>query len=86
MTYLGEFAALATSVLFSVTSTQFTLAGREVGSVVVNRTRLVFAVILVVTAHLIAGVALPFPISPGLNPFWGHLQLPQEQDSFVQPH
>ena len=69
MTYLGELAALATSVLFSATSTQFTLAGREVGSVVVNRTRLVFAVILVVTAHLIAGVALPYPISPE-RAFW----------------
>lgn len=69
MTYLGELAALATSVLFSATSTQFTLAGREVGSTVVNRTRLVFAVILVVLAHLITGVALPVSIS-GERAFW----------------
>jgi len=50
---MGEFAALGTSILWSFTSMLFTIAGRRVGSVVVNRTRLVFAMIFLFTTHLI---------------------------------
>ena len=60
---LGELAALATSFLFAATSTQFTLAGRRVGALVLNRTRLVFAVLLNITAHLLIGLDLPIRIS-----------------------
>ncbi len=51
MPYLGELAALATSLCFSIGPTFFTIAGRAVGSVVVNRVRLVFAVIFIGLAH-----------------------------------
>jgi drug/metabolite transporter (DMT)-like permease len=50
---MGEIAALGTSILWSLTSVLFTLAGRRVGSVVVNRIRLVFAVLLISLTHLI---------------------------------
>lgn len=58
-TYAGEFAALATAIFFSATSTMFTLAGRQVGSVVLNRSRLILAVIFLISAHLILGTPLP---------------------------
>lgn len=50
---MGELAALATSFFWSVTSIQFTLAGRRVGSPVVNRVRLVLAVVYLSVAHLL---------------------------------
>lgn len=52
----GYFAALATAVLFTATSVQFTLAGQRVGSLVLNRVRLVFAVIWLLVAHFIVGI------------------------------
>ncbi len=51
---MGELAALFTSLSWSVTSIQFTLAGRRVGSPVVNRVRLAFALLYLSIAHLIA--------------------------------
>jgi drug/metabolite transporter (DMT)-like permease len=57
--YIGEVAALATSVLFSATSIQFTLAGRQVGSIVVNRMRLVLAVLILAAIILITQHSLP---------------------------
>lgn len=68
-TTLGELAALATSALFSATSTFFTLGGRQVGSVVLNRTRLVLAVLLVTGAHWLLGVPLPLQAG-GERWFW----------------
>lgn len=56
---IGQTAALATSVFFSFTSTLFTLAGRRVGSLVVNRTRLVLAILFLTSAHLALGIPLP---------------------------
>jgi drug/metabolite transporter (DMT)-like permease len=50
---MGEIAALATSFFWSLTSVQFTLAGQLVGSIVVNRVRLVLAVLFLSTAHLL---------------------------------
>jgi drug/metabolite transporter (DMT)-like permease len=50
---VGELAALATSFFWSVTSLQFTLAGRRVGSPVVNRVRLLLAVLYLSLAHLV---------------------------------
>ena len=49
---MGEIAALATSVLWSFTSIQFTLAGRRIGSEAVNRLRLLLAVGLLLLIHL----------------------------------
>ncbi len=63
--YLGEIAALLTSLAFSITSTMFTLAGRRVGSAVVNRTRLIFAVILLGMVHwFFIGSLLPLSANP----------------------
>lgn len=50
---MGELAAFATSICWSLTSVQFTLAGRRIGSIVVNRVRLVMAVVLLSLAHLV---------------------------------
>jgi len=51
--------------LFSLNSVLFTMAGRRVGSVVVNRTRLVFALLFLVGAHLVLG--MPFPLHYGMD-------------------
>jgi drug/metabolite transporter (DMT)-like permease len=50
---MGEIAALLTSLCWSLTSVQFTLAGRRVGSGVVNRIRLVLAVSFLAAVHLL---------------------------------
>lgn len=64
--FIGELAALATSLTFAVNSSFFTVAGRKVGSVVVNRVRLVFAFFFLVIAHgLFLGT--PFPVDAGLD-------------------
>lgn len=62
---MGELAALTTSVLWSFTSIQFTLAGRRVSSPVVNRTRLLAAVCYLSLAHLIiTGQLWPLDAAP----------------------
>jgi drug/metabolite transporter (DMT)-like permease len=63
--YLGEIAALLTSLAFSVTSTMFTLASRRVGSLVVNRMRLILAVLLLSLTHwFLLGSLLPLGAEP----------------------
>lgn len=70
MTYLGELAALLTAVCWTFTSTFFTLAGRRVGSVIVNRTRLLAAFGLMLLIHKIAmGTWFPSFDEPG-RWFW----------------
>ena len=65
MTYTGELAALATSLFFSFASTFFTLAGRRVGSMVVNRTRLALAVVFLGITHWVTlGIPLPLHTEP----------------------
>ena len=62
---LGELAALGTSLCFSFTSTFFTLAGRQVGSVVVNRIRLLLAVGFLMLVHwVLLGQPLPLGVEP----------------------
>jgi drug/metabolite transporter (DMT)-like permease len=56
--FVGEAAALFTSVCWSASSTFFTKAGQLVGSVIVNRVRLVVAVVFLVLAHLMLGMPL----------------------------
>ncbi len=57
---MGELAALLTAFCWAGSSIFFTMGGKEVGSVIVNRMRLVFAVILVLLAHWITqGTLLP---------------------------
>jgi drug/metabolite transporter (DMT)-like permease len=56
----GLMAAVGTAILWAMTSTMFSLAGRDVGSVVVNRVRLLIATMLIVAAHwAIFGTLLP---------------------------
>ena len=50
---MGELAALFTSLSWSVTSIQFTLAGRRVGSPIVNRVRLLLALLYLSIAQLV---------------------------------
>ena len=64
MTLFGELAALGTSLCFSFTSTFFTLAGRQVGSVVVNRIRLLLAVGFLMLVHW-ALLGQPLPLGAG---------------------
>ncbi len=65
MPLLGPLAALGTSVFWSLTSTFFTLAGRRVGSMVVNRTRLVLAVLFLLLTHwIMLGTIFPWHAAP----------------------
>jgi drug/metabolite transporter (DMT)-like permease len=54
MPYLGEISALITSLSFAFTATFFTFAGRRVGAGVVNRTRLLFGMGMLILTHWIA--------------------------------
>lgn len=67
--YLGELAALATATLWSFSSIAFTFGGRRVGSVIVNRTRLVMAVLFIGAMHW-ALYGRPFPWDAGPQPFF----------------
>jgi drug/metabolite transporter (DMT)-like permease len=58
--YIGEIAALLTSLVWSVTSTFFTFASVRLGSAVVNRTRLLMATLLLILVHWVMfGSLLP---------------------------
>jgi drug/metabolite transporter (DMT)-like permease len=63
MAHLGEWAALGTAALWSGSYLAFTAAVRRIGADRVNRLRLLFAVVLLATAHLVAyGVPLPMGV------------------------
>jgi drug/metabolite transporter (DMT)-like permease len=58
--YIGEIAGLGTSVCWTFTSILFTIASQRIGSLVVNRARLVLALIFLLITHLaIQGEWLP---------------------------
>jgi drug/metabolite transporter (DMT)-like permease len=68
--YIGELAGLATSVMWTGTSTFFTLAGRKIGSVVLNRIRLVLAAIFLLLTHwILFGIPVPLYAS-STNVVW----------------
>ncbi len=72
-TYLGEIAALATAVCWAATSLFFTIAGKQVGSQLVNRVRLPLAAFFLTITHLLwQGQALPIRAEPSR---WGWLGL-----------
>jgi uncharacterized membrane protein len=71
--FLGQIAALGTSCCWSATSVFFTLSGRQVGSVIVNRTRLVLALVIVALMHLATQGTL-VPVGAGLDR-WGFMGL-----------
>lgn len=67
---MGAIAAITTAFCWAFSSLFFTSAGKEVGSVVVNRMRLLFAVILLSLAHW-AFMGQPMPIHAGAERwFW----------------
>lgn len=58
---MGELAAVATAVCWSFTSIFFSYSGRRVGSDVVNRVRLLLAILYISLAHLaIQGTLFPW--------------------------
>ncbi|RME45629.1 MAG: DMT family transporter [Caldilineae bacterium] len=62
---MGEIAAIATALCWTFTSLFFTIGGRAVGSVVLNRLRLAFAVLLLLGTHrLLEGSFLPLGAEP----------------------
>ncbi len=65
MPFLGELAALGTAICWSFTSTFFTMAGRMVGSAVVNRIRLILAIVFLSLSHwLLLGTWFPQDVAP----------------------
>ena len=66
MLYLGELAAIITSTTYAINSAIFTLAGREVGSAVVNRLRLIVASLLLIAAQWIF-LGAPWPVGVELD-------------------
>jgi len=62
---IGGLAALGTSILWAAGSTFFTFASRELGSVTVNRVRLLLATIFLAITHLaINGALIPVNVEP----------------------
>lgn len=73
MVLLGSLAALGTAVCWSLTAIFFSYSGRIVGSGVVNRSRLVFALLFITLTHFILqGSLLPITAEPYR---WGWLAL-----------
>lgn len=68
--FLGEFAALATAVCWSLTAVFFSYSGRLIGSDVVNRSRLIIAFLFLTITHLIVeGTLFPWDAEP-FRWFW----------------
>ncbi len=64
MFYIGEIASLMVAFLWSIGPTYFTLAGNKLGPWVVNRTRMIYALLLVMIIHIfIYGSLLPLDAS-----------------------
>jgi drug/metabolite transporter (DMT)-like permease len=66
MDYVGEIAALLTSLLFSFTAVIFAQASRHVGSMVTNRVRLIIALIYLLIINLIL-FGQPLPLGAGIE-------------------
>ncbi len=50
---LGELAAIGTAFCWSLTAVFFSYSGRKIGSDVVNRSRLIFALMFLAVMHLL---------------------------------
>ena len=61
MTFIGEIAGLLTSVFFAANAVFITRAGKQVGSIIVNRTRIVFAMLYLALLNLLL-YSQPLPI------------------------
>ena len=62
MELFGELAAVGTSIAYSVGSSLFTIAGRSVGTGLLNRVRLALALVLTMLLHLVLTGSL-FPVN-----------------------
>jgi drug/metabolite transporter (DMT)-like permease len=61
----GELAAIGTAVCWSLTAVFFSYSGRKIGSDVVNRSRLIFALIFLAIMHVILeGSLFPQDVEP----------------------
>jgi drug/metabolite transporter (DMT)-like permease len=70
LNYIGELAALFTAICFSGTSVLFTKASQQVGSMVVNRVRVVLALLFLMLLHwALNGTPLPLD-AEGERWFW----------------
>jgi len=68
--YIGELAGIGTSIAYAFGSTLFTISGRSLGASLINRTRLVFALLGVMLVHLVWFGSV-IPDSAGFQPwFW----------------
>lgn len=66
MPYLGETAGLLTSLFFAINAVVVTRAGERVGSIILNRTRVVFALLYLLILNLVL-FHQPLPLSAGLT-------------------
>ncbi len=66
MPYLGETAGLLTSLFFAINAVVTTKAGVAVGSVILNRSRVVFALLYLLILNLIF-FGQPLPLAAGLT-------------------
>ena len=64
MAYIGEIAALLTSLLWTITAVVFTESSRRVGSMVTNRVRLIMALIYLLLINLVL-FGQPLPLNAG---------------------
>ena len=69
MPYLGEFAALGTSLAFSIGSILFTFAGHAVGTSILNRIRLALALLFTLVLHWIL-IGTFYPAATPLDTFF----------------
>ena len=69
--FIGEIAALATAVCWSLTAMFFSFSGRIAGSAVVNRSRLLFAFLFLTITHLVLqGTVFPLARSRSAGSGW----------------
>ncbi len=64
MLYIGEVAGLLTSLFFAINALVVTQAGIQVGSVILNRTRVVFALLYLIILNLVL-FREPLPLEAG---------------------
>ncbi len=66
MPYLGETAGLLTSLFFAINAVVITRAGGQVGSVITNRTRVLFALVYLIVLNIIL-FRQPLPFQAGTS-------------------
>ncbi len=61
---MGQIAALITALCWAITSILFSISGKQVGSLAINRLRLLFASVLLLATHLVVqGQLIPLNFS-----------------------